>query len=72
MEISNIKTYKLDNGNISICRHFGEKETAEDLVKSAVVEAANGLDFLTLKNCNAIIEAKLREPSGLTRRSEPV
>lgn len=72
MEISNNKTYRFDNGNISICRHFGEKKTAEDLVKNAVVEAANGLDFLTSNRRNDIINAKLREPSRQTRRSETI
>jgi len=70
MEISNSRTYKLDGGNISICRHFGETEKCSDLVRSAVAEAAKRAGFLTSSNCNDIMNTKFREPSRQTRRSD--
>lgn len=70
MEISSSRTYKLDGGNISICRHFGEKEKSVDIVKSAVAEAARRADILTLSSRDDIMNTKFREPSRQTRRSE--
>ena len=70
MEIPSSASYELDNGTISICRHFGAGEKPAELLSSAVARAANLAGLLTLPGPDGIIEPKFREPARQTRRSD--
>lgn len=70
MEIPSSATYELDNGTISICRHFGAGEEPAELLSAAVARAASQAGLLTLPGPDGIIEPKFREPARQTRRSD--
>ena len=70
MEIPGIASYELDNGTISISRHFGAGEKPAELLSAAVARAASQAGLLTLPGPDGIIEPKFREPTRQTRRSD--
>ena len=70
MEIPGSASYELDNGTISICRHFGAGEKPVELLSTAVARAASQAGLLTLPGPDGIIEPKFREPVRQTRRSD--
>ena len=41
MEIPGSASYELDNGTISICRHFAAEEKPAELLSTAVARAAS-------------------------------
>lgn len=70
MEIPGSASYELDNGTISICRHFGAGEKPAELLSAAVARAASQAGLLTLSGPDGIMEPKFREPARQTRRSD--
>lgn len=70
MEIPGSASYELDNGTISICRHFGAGEKPAELLSAAVARAASQAGLLTLPGPDGIIEPKFREPARQARRSD--
>ena len=70
MEIPGIASYELDNGTISICRHFGAGEKPAELLSAAVARAASQAGLLTLPGPDGIMGPKFREPARQTRRSD--
>lgn len=70
MEIPGSASYELDNGTISICRHFGAGEKPAELLSAAVARAASQAGLLTLPGHDSIIEPKFREPARQIRRSD--
>ena len=70
MEIPGSATYELDNGTISICRHFGAGEKPAELLSAAVARAASQAGLLTLPGPDGIMEPKFREPARQIRRSD--
>lgn len=61
MENTQTKQYLMDNGTISICRHFTEKASPEDVIKKAVVRDSKEPDFLTKSQRNGKISMNLRQ-----------
>ena len=45
MEIPSSASYELDNGTISICRHFGAGEKPAELLSSAVAQPGQTFDI---------------------------
>ena len=70
MEIPSSASYELDNGTISISRHFGAGEKPAELLSAAVARAASQAGLLTLPGPDGIIEPKFREPARQTRRAD--
>lgn len=70
MEIQAQKQYQFDNVKISICRHFREKTSPEDVIKNAVIKTYKQPEFLTATCSNDIIQITPREPICQIRRSD--
>ena len=70
MEIPGSASYELDNGTISICRHFGAGEKPAELLSASVARAASQAGLLTLPGPDGIMGPKFREPARQTRRSD--
>ena len=69
MEKANIRVYNLDNAKISICRHFRDKASPEDVIKSAVIKSLHEPDFLTVSLENAKIQMDSKPPQRQFRRA---
>lgn len=70
METSKQKQYEMDNGIISIHRHFGRTERPSELVRNGVIRAAREAELLTANDANAILnlilESRSNTKGGLT------
>ena len=70
METSKQKQYEMDNGIISIHRHFGKTERPSELVRNGVIRAAREAELLTANDANAILnlilESRSNTKGGLT------
>ena len=64
METQSIKVYKLDNAKISICRHFRDKASPEDVIRKAVINSIYEPVFLT----GSIENAKIQTDSSMPLR----
>ena len=64
MEESCVKVYDFDYGKISICRHFREKASPEDVIKKAVIKTYYEPIFLT----GSIENAKIQTDSSMPLR----
>ena len=69
MEISNVRGYSFDNGKISICRHFRDKTSPEDVIKNAVIKTYYEPVFLTGGTVNATIQIDSSMPLRQFRRA---
>ncbi len=69
MEIQSVKVYDLDNAKISICRHFREKASPEDVIKNAVIKTYYEPVFLTGAPVNATIQKDSSVPQRQFRRA---
>ena len=69
MEIQSVKVYDLDNAKISICRHFREKASPEDVIKQAVIKTYSESVFLTGSPVNATIQIDSSMPLRQFRRA---
>ena len=69
MEIPSFRVYNLDNAKISICRHFRDKASPEDVIKRAVIRSLHEPDFLTLGLENATIQMDSKPPQRQFRRA---
>ena len=69
MEIQSSKVYDLDNAKISICRHFRDKTSPEDVIKQAVIKSYKVPDFLTKSPINATIQVDSSMPQRQFRRA---
>ena len=69
MEIQSSKVYDLDNAKISICRHFRDKTSPEDVIKQAVIKSYKVPGFLTKSPINATIQVDSSMPQRQFRRA---
>ena len=69
MEISSVRVYNLDNAKISICRHFRDKASPEDVIKRAVIKSLHEPDFLTVGFENDKIQMDSKPPQRQFRRA---
>ena len=64
MEIQSSKVYDLENAKISICRHFRDKASPEDVIRKAVINSIYEPVFLT----GSIENAKIKTDSSMPLR----
>ena len=69
MEIPSVRVYNLDNAKISLCRHFRDKASPEDVIKRAVIKSLLEPDFLTVRLENATIQMDSKPPQRQFRRA---
>ena len=69
METPSVRVYNLDNAKISICRHFRDKASPEDVIKRAVIRSLHEPVFLTGSLENAIIQMDSKMPQRQFRRA---
>lgn len=62
-----IRKYEIDNGKLSVCRHFSGEDTAKDIVRRCVLQRSQSSDFLTESSYDDIISTSLREPRIIRR-----
>ena len=64
---TNVRKYEIDNGNLSVCRHFGGDDTAKDIIRRYVLQQSQSPDFLTESSHDDIMSTSLREPHIIRR-----
>lgn len=64
---TDIKKYEIDNGKLSVCRHFSGDDTAKDIIKRYVLQESQRINFLTESPRDDIISGSLREPHIIRR-----
>lgn len=64
---TDVKKYEIDNGKLSVCRHFRGDDTAKDIIKRCVLQESQRTNFLTESPRDDIINGSLREPHIIRR-----
>ena len=70
MELQAMTEYQFDNAKLSICRHFRDKTSSEDVIKDAVIKHSKESELLTAAYIDDKIQMCLREPLCQIRRSD--